>query len=430
MIKLKELQEQRGAKLKEAKVLTDLANTEKRNLNADELTKLDTIHGEVEGIDKNIHAEARQHALQSQKPVELSEKETRDVGKFDFGLFLRGLRDGRPIEGIEGEMMQEGAQEASRSGIRARGVTLPRVLVRRNETRDMTATGGTTLQQGGMTIATDKVGLLDDFYNGLVLRQGGATVLEGLTGNLDIPRYLKPSAPAHKSENGAADELSPTTGMLSLSPKRLPGYVEVSDQLLIQSSSAIEAVIRRNLQSQVLATAEAAFLHGVGSTDANGITPTTGIGAVVGGTNGAAPDWKDMVDLETAVAVDNADVGALHYITNQKVRGKLKQTAKVASTDSRMIWDDANTINGYQPLVTNAVSSALTKGSATAICSAIIFGNLQDYYMAFWSGLSFEVLKDHTLAKAGLSAIHFTMYYDGGVVRAESFSAMLDVLTT
>lgn len=428
MKRLKELQEQRGAKLKEAKVVTDLASTEKRNLNADELTKLDQLHGEIDAIDKNLQAEVRQYSLQSQKPVELTPKEERDVGKFDYGIFLRGIRDGRPIEGIEAEMAQEGSEEAQRAGVRARGVTLPRMLIRRRELRDMTATGGTTLQQGGMTIATDKFGLLDDFYNALVLRQGGATVLEGLQGNLDIPRYLKPTASAHKTENASADEASPTTGMLSLSPKRLPGYVEVSDQLLIQSSSAIEAVLRRNLQSQVLALAEAAFLHGAGSTDANGIAGTTGIGTVVGGTNGAAPDWADMVNLETEVSVDNADVGSLHYITNQKVRGKLKQTAKVASTDSRMIWDDGNTINGYVPLVTNAVSSALTKGTSS-VASAIFFGNLQDYFMAFWSGLSFEMIRDSTLAKTGLTALHFTMYYDGGVVRAESFSAMLDALT-
>jgi hypothetical protein len=46
----------------------------------------------------------------------------------------------------------------------------------------------------------------------------------------------------------------------------------------------------------------------------------------VGDTNGAAPDWADIIDLETAVAIDNADIGALAYITNTKVRGKLKKT--------------------------------------------------------------------------------------------------------
>ena len=96
-----------------------------------------------------------------------------------------------------------------------------------------------------------------------------------------------------------------------------------------------------------------------------------------------------------------------------------------------MLWDDRNggLLNGYTPLITNAVSSALTKGSSS-VCSAIFFGNLADYYMAFWSGLSFDVIKDHTLAKSGLTAVHFTMYYDGGVVRAQSFAAMLDALTT
>jgi HK97 family phage major capsid protein len=437
MNKLKELQEQRGAKVEAATTITDLAATEKRNLTSEEISKLDTLHGEIKEIDENIRVEVKQESLRSTRPVELSKQEARDMDSFDFGKFLRGMRgalDGSGgLDGIELEMALEGRKEADEARLETKGVMLPRAFVRRRnpwERRDLTATGGTSLNQGGMTIQTDKLGLADDFYNRLVLRQGGATVLENLQGNLDLPRYVQPSNPAHKTENETAAEVSPTTSMLSLSPKRLPAFVDISDQLMRQSSVVIETIVRNNLNSQLLGHMENIFINGGGTSQPSGILQTSGIGDVAGGTNGAAPDWADIVNLETEVAQDNADIGSVHYVTNTKVRGKLKQTAKVSSTDSVMVWSADNSLNGYVPLVTNACPSTLTKGSSGAVCSAIIFGNLQDLIMAFWGGLSFELIRDSATAKVGMHLLYVSVYYDGGVLRAQSFAAMKDALTT
>jgi HK97 family phage major capsid protein len=435
MNKLKELQEQRGVKLKAATAITDLAATEKRNLTSEEISKLDGLHAEISEIDENIRVEVKNQSLRSQAPVEVSHGEARDIARFDYQKFLRGLAH-NTMDGVEREMVQEGQRESDLAQLNNKGVMLPRMLVRRGfgpaERRDLTATGGTAGDQGGMTIQTDKVGLADDFYDRLVLRQGGATVLEGLQGNLDLPRYLADSDPAHKAENAAAGELSPTTAMLSLSPKRLPAFIDISDQLMRQSSVAIESIVRSNINSQLLGVLENRLINGGGTSEPDGILQTSGIGSVVGGTNGAAPDWADVINLETEVAVDNADIGALHYLTNVKVRGKFKQTPRIASTDSMMIMDDraGGMLNGYTPLITNAVPSTLTKGSASGVCSAIIFGNFNDLIMGFWGGVSFELLRDVASAKLSTHVLVVTIYYDGGVIRPQSFAAMQDALTT
>ncbi len=442
MNRLKDLQEKRGAKLKEAAALIDKATAEKRELTSAENQTLATLHGETENLATGILNETRQMALAGQRLPEFSEQEKRDIGSFDFQKLLRymhenarGVRTGA-LDGIEAEMIQEGEKEARDSGLRAGGLILPRVLVRRNplggfERRDMTATGTTSTagDQGGMTIATTKSGLLDDFYNASVIRQAGATVLEGLVGNLDLPRLTAGTAPALKAENAAADEVTPLTAMLSLSPNRLPAYVDISERLLMQSSAAIEAVLRRNLTAQMSAVQEAAFFHGTGTNEANGIAGTSGIGSVAGGTDGAAPTWTHLVGLETAVDLNNALLGSPHYISNGQIRGKLKTTPKVASTDSLMLLDDRNggLLNGYTPLWTNAVSRTLTKGSSS-VASAIFFGNFADYYVAYWSGISLEMVRDKTNAISGLYTLVASAYYDGGVVRPKSFAAMLDAL--
>jgi HK97 family phage major capsid protein len=307
------------------------------------------------------------------------------------------------------------------------------VLVRRTpgERRDMTATGTTsvTLDQGGMTIATEKRGLLDDFFNASVMRQAGATVLEGLVGNLDLPRILAGTAPAKKGENASSDEVSPTTAMLSLSPCRLPAHIDISERLLMQSSQAIEAVLRSHLTAQMVAVQEAAFFHGGGTDEANGIAGTTGIGDVAGGTDGAAPTLAHILALEEDVDATNALLGNLHYITNGQIRKKLKGTPVVASTDSRMLLGDTAgaMLNSYLPLFTNAISRTLTKGSSS-VASAIFFGNFADYYIGYWSGISLELVRDKTNAIGGLYTLVAAGYYDGGVIRPKSFSAMLDAL--
>ena len=433
MNRIKQLNEKRGAKLKEAGALS----TDK----TEDRSKISALHTEIEDLDSQIMIEARQLELAGQRSPKLSESEERNVVRFDTAKLLRHMHRSakgsnvQALDGIEAEMVQEGEREARDAGIASGGVMLPRILIRRAgreniEFRDMTVSGTTSVagDQGGMTVATDKRGLLDDFFNASVIRQAGATILEGLTGNLDIPRLLAGTAASKKTENAAADKVSPATAMLSLSPKRLPAYIDISELLLKQSSSAIEAILRTHLTNQMLAVQEASFFHGGGTSEANGILGTAGIGSVAGGANGAAPTFANIIALETAVDTTNALLGNLRYISNGQVRGKIKQTLRnPAGTDASFILGDSGLINGYQPLFTNAISRTLTKGTSS-FASAIVFGNFADYYVGYWGGVSLEMVRDKTNAIDGLYTLVASSYYDGGVVRPKSFAAMADAL--
>ena len=126
------------------------------------------------------------------------------------------------------------------------------------------------------------------------------------------------------------------------------------------------------------------------------------------------------------VPVDNADIGSLAYLTNPRVRGKLKQTEKASNT-AQFVWSDGGEMNGYRAAVTNQVSSTLTKGSASGTCSAIFYGNWSDLIIAFWSGV--DILVDpYTLGKSGSLRVRALQDCDVQVRRAQSFAAMLDAL--
>ena len=390
---------------------------------------LDANKAVAEGVSADDFRQAAFDKVCEQKsqfvPADLSKSEKRDLGRFDLGAALRAHYNGNKLEGAEREIVEEGIREAKEAGIgHSRGIMLPSFFVSK---RDMTA--GTTTQ-GGFTVATEKGGLLDDFFNASIMNRLGATVLTGLTGNLDIPRLAQDTAPAGKAENGLADEVSPTVSQLSLVPKRLPAFIDVSDQLMNQSSSAIEAMLRGHLTSQMLAVQEAAFFHGSGTNEANGIAGTTGIGSVEdSGGNGSAPDYGDIIALEELVDAQNALDGSLAYATNGQIRAKLKQTSKQSGgAEGNFILGDSGLINGYRAEFTNAISRTLDKGSSLGVCSGIFFGNYSDYVVAYWGGLNLELLRDSANAKNGLHTLVANTYYDGGVRRPKSFAAKLDAL--
>jgi HK97 family phage major capsid protein/HK97 family phage prohead protease len=356
--------------------------------------------------------------------------EARDMSQFSLIRALGALAGGGALTGIELELHQEAQREARNQGLGMRGqLTLPTCWLNFSR-RDLTATGGSNGDQGGVTVATQLGSFIDLLYAKMVLRGLGAQFLTGLVGNLDLPKMATGATPVKKTENEAATEASPTFTKVSLTPNRLPTFVEVSKQLLAQSSYSVEQMVRNDIATALALGMEAGAIYGGGTSEGLGILSTPSIGSVAGGTHGAAPTWANIVALETAVSVANADIGNLSYLTNSKVRGKLKSTAKVASTDSMMIWGEgAMPLNGYGAAVTNQVPSTLEKGSSGAVCSAIIFGNFSDLLIGQWGGIDIQVnpyIKD----TEGLVRITAECYYDTAVRRAASFSAMLDALTT
>jgi len=432
MNKIKELQERTNALRTEAQSL-DASKAEDRD-------KIEKIATEIEGNDAAIIAETRRLALLSGASPELSEKEERDFGKFDFAKVLRCLVRGDyaagtgRLDGLEAEMAQEGEKERRSAGLPlGGGIMLPRKLVRRsNRYAEQRAMIVGDLAKGGYAVQREALrGILDDFFASSVMHQAGATALEDLVGDLPVPRILSDdNDPEWTAEMAKAVELSPSLAMLILQPKRASAYIDISEKLLLQTGDVVEAALRRNLTSKLGVICERAFYHGQGGLAPTGILATAGIGSVEGGKDGAKATLKTLVDLETAVDEGDALGGSLHYLTNGAVRGALKQTPIVGSTDSRRLLEGrAGDLNGYMPLFTNTISRKLTKGDAVEKCSAIIFGNFADYFASYWGGLGLEIERGRENAIAGKYTVIASVYGDGGVVRPKSFAACTDVLT-
>jgi HK97 family phage major capsid protein len=296
--------------------------------------------------------------------------------------------------------------------------------------RDLTVGTATA---GGHTVATDLLAssFIELLVNQMVLMSLGTTMLRDLNGNVAIPRQTGGATAYWLAESGAPTESQQAFDQVTLSPKTVGAFTDYSRQLLMQSSLDVEGFVRMDLARTLALAIDLAGINGSGaSNQPRGIINTVGIGSVAGGTNGLAPTWAHVVGLETAVANPNAAIGNLSYLTNTKVRGKLKTTEMFSGTNGLPVWQQgAQPLNGYGAAVSNQVPSTLTKGSSSGVCSAILFGNFADLLIGMWGGL--DILVDpYTGGTAGTVRIVGLQSVDVAVRHPESFAAMLDALTT
>lgn len=452
---LNEMRQRRAALVEQARGLLDGADAAERGLTAEEETRFAELETQIGALAQDIQrreraegwqAEMGQPAGRAQRPepgIGMSPRETREYSLVRaINAAIRNDWRGAELE------LEASEATAQRLGRRAQGFFVPydylaggaaerSVQVRTErgfqfvpERRDMSVgTDGA----GGHTVATNLLAssFIDLLRNAMMVQRAGARMLTGLVGDVAIPRQTGGATAYWVAENNAPTESAMTSAFdqVTMAPKTVGAWADITRKLLMQSSLDIEALVRNDLATVLALEIDRAALHGSGSSNQpTGIAATSGIGSVAGGTNGAAPTYANLIALETEVAQDNADIGRVSYMTNTKVRGKLKST--VIGTDQRMVWGEGGTpINGYPAWITNQVASNLTKGSASGVCSAIFFGNWGDLLIGMWGGL--DILVDpYTASTTGTVRVIALQDVDVAVRHAESFAAMLDALTS
>ncbi|WP_226998583.1 phage major capsid protein [Tardibacter chloracetimidivorans] len=363
--------------------------------------------------------------------IGLTERETR---QFSFVRLMNALanpNDRRANEAAAFEIECSQAAQVRTGQTEARGFRVPVDVLRAPlipQQRDLSVGTATA---GGHTVATDLLAgsFIDMLRNALALTGLGVRMLTDLNGNIAIPRQTGGATAYWVGEAVALTESQQAFDQVAMSPKTLGAFTDYGRQLLMQSSIDIESFVRSDIAKVIALAIDLAGVNGSGtSNQPRGIMQTAGIGSVAGGTNGAAPTWDHMVDLETAVSVANADLGSLGYLTNSKVRGKLKKTQKFSSTNGDPVWERGNEVNGYRAAVSNQVPATLTKGTADGVCSAIIYGNWADMLIGLWGGLDLMV-NPYILSPTGSVRVEAFQSLDVNVRHPESFSAMLDALT-
>ena len=348
-----------------------------------------------------------------EKEIGMSQKE---VKKFSLMRAIHALanptdRRAQEAAAFEFECSRAAAEAYGRT---AQGILLP-AEVMRNWKRDLNSSDDSAL------FTDDFRGgdFIDALRNASSVMQAGARMLGGLSGDVKIPKKTTAASAAWiATEGGAASESEMTVGSVSLTPKTLGAFTDISRQLMIQSSLDVEALVRDDLAQAIALAIDLGALAGSGSSgQPTGIKNTAGINVVDFGTApDLVPTWAQVVEMETKVREDNALGNGGAYIANATMYGALKAVEKAANTAQFVVGADGN-MNGYNTIVSNQVASGdLYFGDFQNSLIVGMFGGLDivvDPYTASTTG-NVRVVALQSCDVAVRHAAAFCLGNDGG----------------
>ena len=341
--------------------------------------------------------------------IGMSEKE---MNEFSFMRAVNALANPHDKNAQEAAKFEREVSIAAekKGGKTSRGIMVPFDILNRSMKRDLVAG---TPSAGGYLVGTDHLGgsFIELLRNKQVIQRLGATTLNGLVGNISIPKQSGAATAYWVGENVAPTEGAQTLGQVAMSPKTIAAYTDMSRKLMAQSSPSVEQMVKNDLSAVLALAIDYAALYGSGS--ANQPLGLFGSGVNTVDFTAAAPTFLEVISMESQVAADNADVGALSYLTNALGRGLLKGTVK-DSGSGQYIMGENGLVNGYKLECSNQV---LTLSSTDP---DFWFGNWADLMLAFWSGLDLMV-DPYTGSKEGTVRIVAFQDVDVAVRHAESF---------
>jgi HK97 family phage major capsid protein/HK97 family phage prohead protease len=297
------------------------------------------------------------------------------VREFSFQRAINALANPQDRKLWEAAAFERECSEAAaaKAGKSAQGIMVPNEVLR----RDLTV--GTASAAGDLVGTDFRPGsFIELLRNRSALAGMGVSSLTGLSGNVAIPRQTGAATAYWVAESGSPTESNQTVDQVNMTPKTVGAFTDYSRRLMLQSSIDVEQMIRQDLATVLALEIDRVGLYGLGNSNQPlGIKLTTGINTVDFGA--ATPTYAEVVDMESQIAADNADIGAMAYLLNASLRGALKTKDKGTDTGA-YVFEPGGTINGYNAVVSNQVASG-----------DVFFAVWSQLIMGMWSGLDLTV---------------------------------------
>ena len=329
-----------------------------------------------------------------------------EVRNFSVVNAMRAMADGNwESAGFEREAIQAAAQNAERDA-QYGGSLLPTDLMRHwgdfvvdgvsyRDNRDMVgeAVRAAMATSGNANVlTTDHLAsrFIDNLRNASAFLQAGATMLPGLTSNVEIPGGDQNITAAWlASEDANVAESNPTFRKVELAPKDLGAYTDVTRRMLQQSTIAMEAYIRMQMVDALRIAIDLSVGYGSGASgQPEGISNTTGVGSVTFAA--AVPTRGEIIDLRTAIADTNRGRGVT-YVGNSSMVGDLQQTKVDAGSGIFLMGDNADRLVGNRFIESNQI----TDGD-------LFCGVFDDVLIGMWGGLELARSTEAKLLSGGL----------------------------
>jgi HK97 family phage major capsid protein len=282
------------------------------------------------------------------------------------------------------------------------------------EQRDLTTTPGSA---GGYLVSTTNQpqSFIELLRNSARVIAAGVTVLPGLKDNITIPKQSGASTLYWLStEATPITESNLSFGQIAMSPKNAGAYVEISQQLLMQSGPAADMLVWQDFAKVAALGVDTAVLNGSGSSgEPLGLLNTGGLGSVSGSTLG----YAGCVEFQTDVATANALSNSFKYLTTPVVAGLLMGRSRFTNTDTP-VWTGSvldGVVAGFPALASTNVPSA-----------TVVAGDFSQILLGEWGTLELA-LNPYANFAAGIVGLRLWLSIDVAVRQATAFSVATSV---
>jgi len=433
-MRLKDLRAKRAKSTTDLRELTNNPGGAGGDLSAEQQTRFDELRAEIEATERAItRAEFVEDAERRTTGTPIGGGDVQGDGAFEdlcrtFSIRAAianavGAATGQRVDASREHEVS--AELQRRTGQAPKGILVP-LSVFHQPIREQRAPITTALPvggPGGNLIGTDHRGdlMIDSLGAKLVTKRLGASVLNDLKGNVDIPRLDQSAQAEWIAENTALSGSTPEFGKVTLTPKHVGALVEWSRNMLLQSSPDIEMLMRSDLARILARAVDRAAIVGTGGVEPTGVIHVPGVGFTDMATG---PTWEKVLDLIAQVETSNSEGNG--FTTSPRVKKALRNTPKQTSGvegNFIMSGEDPNSLAGY-PLIVSTLPS--DDGSPSS--EPLVFGLWSDLLIGYWGALDILVnpfadsvySKGNVLCRALLSC-------DVDVRHPESFAVAPDV---
>ena len=361
---------------------------DEKELDGNELTPEDEL-------DEDETSEEDDEVSKNKEEIENNNNRSNQIRKMnkEFRLIkaIRDVANNRSMDEVTKAVANAGAEEMRKSGLSFGGqIQLPL------ESRTITVAS-----EHDDVIETEFTNILEPLRAKNVLVAAGAKYLTNLVGDVQVPIMTKTNV-GWAGEVAEATSGDPTFNHVTLSPKRLTAYIDLSKQFIAQDSLAAEQLIREDLvkainnklEETILGDASGTSTQPQGMFDAISATSVTG--------------YTDIVSKEADI--EDANVyNECVYVMSNKAKAALRAMAK-SSKSTQLVYENGE-VDGTKAINTSMIAD-----------KKYLYGDFSNLAIGQWSGL--DLLVDpYTLARSGQIRIVVNAYFDAKILREEAFTA-------
>lgn len=368
-------------------------DTEDKDVQDETVEKSDEeVQDEDKDKDNDVEGEDKEEETRSARTHKHININTMKEQRFSLLKAIRNVAENRQLDNVTAAVCNEGMKEMRAAGLN----TVGQIYIPTMETRAAVSVAS----EGVDVVATDLYDIIEPLRAKNVLVQAGAKFYTGLTNNAQIP-VMTGSNVNWAGETAAATDGNVLFNNVTLTPKRLTAYVDISKMLLAQDSIGVENAIRQDLINAINSKLESTIL-GKGAKSA-----TTPAGIFNGKTPTKVTDFEGLVGLEAKVEEANV-LGGISYIASPSARASFRNMMKGSRGTAQLAYTDG-TLDGTPVYSTSNVEA-----------KTFVVGDFSNLAIGSWGGLDI-CIDSYTQAVNGMIRLVVNAYFDAALIRPEAF---------